>query len=631
VNRREKFGLAAALALALALRVALVLSLRGQPYSDVPIVDSAAYDRWAVEIATKSFWGERPFYQDPLYPYGLGVFYKVFGRDLLAVRLVQALIGTAGLWMLFGAVRRFLGYRTAMAALVLGAVYRPLVFYDTTLLKEFLGPVAIEAALLFWSLDRKWKWAAFGAALGLGVLVRGNLLLVSAAAAGFLAFRREWKPAGWVLAGTALAIAPATIRNLAVSGDFVLTTSQLGPNLYIGNNPENLTGRYVPPPFLQAGAPEFEEPGFRAEAERLNRRAMKASEVDAYWRGRAFEWIGGNFGHFLGVTIKRFLMLLSAYEVPDNYNLYFMERFSAVLRLPLFTWGLFLAPLAAAGVYLSWIDRSKFAMLHVLGAAYFASILFFFVFARYRLPLVPILLVFAAYAGVRTAEILRRGMRQVPKTVAAVFAAVLLLVNVPLPRAVAGHRDFRAAHYNLGIYHKDRGEDALAAAEFESAARLNPDYLKDPVFVGTLAGLHGKLGNDVRAFELQEKLARELDPASPRPLYELGRLYARRGMEARASQAFTAALERDPGFLDAYLPLAESLRRDRKFPEAVDVLHAASRAAPKDPAFPLRRAGIHRELSMWKEMKDAAEQALLLRPGDPAATALRDEAANRLR
>jgi hypothetical protein len=51
--------------------------------------------------------------------------------------------------MLFGAVRRFLGYRTAMAALVLGAVYRPLVFYDTTLLKEFLGPVAIEAALLF--------------------------------------------------------------------------------------------------------------------------------------------------------------------------------------------------------------------------------------------------------------------------------------------------------------------------------------------------------------------------------------------------------------------------------------------------------------------------------------------------
>ena len=39
----------------------LVLSLRGQPYFDTPIVDSAAYDEWAVRIAKESFWGDRAF------------------------------------------------------------------------------------------------------------------------------------------------------------------------------------------------------------------------------------------------------------------------------------------------------------------------------------------------------------------------------------------------------------------------------------------------------------------------------------------------------------------------------------------------------------------------------------------
>ena len=66
----------------------------------------------------------------------------------------------------------------------------------------------------------------------------------SEAAAGFLAARREWKPAGLVLAGALAAIAPATIRNAAVSGEFTLTTAQLGPNLYTGNNEHNTTGRY---------------------------------------------------------------------------------------------------------------------------------------------------------------------------------------------------------------------------------------------------------------------------------------------------------------------------------------------------------------------------------------------------
>src|SRR5262249_21398796 len=200
--------------------------------------------------------------------YFLGIFYKLFGRDYLWVRIVQAMIGTVGLWMLFEAVRRFRDYPTAMAALVMGALYKTFLFYDAALLKDFLAVVAVAAVLLAWSLDRLWAWAAYGAALGIGALVRANLLLVVPATAVFLLVRKQPKAAGLVAAGALLCILPVTIRNAAVAHDFVITTAQFGPNLYTGNNPENTSGRYRPPSFLQAGGPEFEESRFRAGAER---------------------------------------------------------------------------------------------------------------------------------------------------------------------------------------------------------------------------------------------------------------------------------------------------------------------------------------------------------------------------
>jgi tetratricopeptide (TPR) repeat protein len=650
VTTRERAGLLGVLAAAFLLRVILVLSLRGTPYFDTPIVDSAAYDQWAHRIAAESFWGDKAFYQDPLYPYGLGIFYKLFGRDLLWVRLIQVVVGTAGLWMLFEAVRRFLGYRTAILALVFGAFYKTFLFYDTSILKEFLGVIAIEGALLAWAWTLPapppkdggaapparapcpaWvKWLVFGGVLGLGTLVRGNLLLVSVAAALLLAIRRDAKAAGLVLAGTLLCILPATIRNAVVARDFVLTTAQLGPNLYTGNNPENTSGRYRPPSFLKAGAPEYEESGFREEAERISGHPLKASQVDAFWRNRALHYIGSNVGTFLGVTLKRALMLSNAFEIPDNYNIPFMERFSWVLRLPLFTFGLFVAPLAAAGIYLSWPDRSKFAMLYVLLGAYLVSIVFFFVFDRYRLPIVPILMVFAAHALVKFAQLREYQMRAIPRTAAVVFAATLLLVNVPLPASIGGYRDFRTAHLNLGTYYLQHDQPADAAVEYEAAAKLNPEILKDPTFNWNLGEAYEKSGQTPKALERYRDAVR-IDRQSAEAANRVGQLYFAEGMYERAAEMLAEALRRDPAFKGAAEPLAESYRRLKRYDAALESLEGPVRLAPKDWGLRLKRAEIYRELSMWKETLQAAEEALALRPGQPDAVKLRDEAKRKLR
>lgn len=623
MTSRQRLGLLAALGGALLLRVLLVLSLRDAPYFDDPVVDSAAYDAWAQRIAAGDVAGSEVFYQDPLYPYALGLFYAVFGRDLLWVRLVQCLVGTAGLWMLFEAARRTWGYRAGMMALALGGAYKTFLFYDAAILKDFLGVVAVEGALLLATLDRRWKWLAFGAALGAGTLVRGNLLLLAAAAAAFLAVRREWKPAGAILAGALAAILPVTVRNAAVSGEFVLTTAQLGPNLYTGNNPDNLTGRYRPPPFVEQGAPGYERSGFYAEAERRTGRPMSAAEVDAYWRNEALRTIASNPGAFLGVTLKRLAMLVNDYEVPDNYNLYFMARFSWVLRLPLLTFGLLLAPLAVAGMVCG--DRKGMPLMFVLLAAYAASICFFFMFARYRLPMVPMLVLFAAAGADRLLRWFPGRTEPVPRAGLAALAAAAVLVNLPLPLSIGGHRDFRIAHRNLGLHHHRHGRHAEAAAEFDAAAALDPDLLRDPAFVWTRAEACRQSGRDDEALEGYVQVARA-DTVSPEPAWHAGMIYLRRGLPARAVEWLSRAAERDPSFEPVWIPLAEAHLARSDSRRAVEILERAAEALPDSAEVRLKRARLLLDRSMKAEAERAVREALEIDPDSEEARRLLEEA-----
>jgi hypothetical protein len=83
--------------------------------------------------------------------------------------------------------------------------------------------------------------------------------------------RRAFAPAvaraGIFLAGAACVLLPVALRNLAVGGEFLLTTSGAGTNLYGGNNLENPFGRATEPGFVRA-IPEHEAGDWRREAGR---------------------------------------------------------------------------------------------------------------------------------------------------------------------------------------------------------------------------------------------------------------------------------------------------------------------------------------------------------------------------
>ena len=72
--------------LALTLRILHIVAIsKSSPFFGVLPGDLAAYDRWALRILEQGWLGREIFYQDPLYPYFLALFYKVIGRDFFAV------------------------------------------------------------------------------------------------------------------------------------------------------------------------------------------------------------------------------------------------------------------------------------------------------------------------------------------------------------------------------------------------------------------------------------------------------------------------------------------------------------------------------------------------------------------
>src|ERR1043166_1336078 len=81
--------------ISLVVRAVYLWQIRESPVFTLLMGDAVGYDAWAQQIANGDWLGHDVFYQAPLYPYFLGALYVLFGKNLLAVRLIQIVIGAA--------------------------------------------------------------------------------------------------------------------------------------------------------------------------------------------------------------------------------------------------------------------------------------------------------------------------------------------------------------------------------------------------------------------------------------------------------------------------------------------------------------------------------------------------------
>jgi len=617
-TRRDRTICLALFVCAAAIRLIHVATVLDSPFFTHLALDPLAYDEWGVRIAAGNWLGDRIFYQDPLYPYFLGVLYALIGHSYTAVVLVQALLGALVPPLVYAAAARWLGRAPALTAAILAALYAPAIYYEALILKSWME--AFFLALALWMLARAiasgrvpW-WLAAGLALGLGCLVRANFLLFLPLLALWCWLDRSAGPASdgrgglrcaaALLAGAGCILVPTAIRNRVVGGEWVLTTSQGGQNFFLGNNAENRSGEYEALPFVGAN-PKHEERGFAAEAERRSGRPLGARETSRFWFAAAFAWIREHPGDWLWLLGKKARVFFSAYEVPDNLDYYAYQAGAPILRLPLPGFG-FLAPLALAGAAL-WVRRNAWprAVLAV-ALVYSASVILFYVFARYRLGLTPALFPMAGYTLCELAAAARRLRRGEQRTHVALLVlgtlAAFAFVNLPV-RAPEDYWTYRLAsaaglpvqrattamaHFNLGVTYAREAKEAAqpndvlrdAESELREAVRQEPGRVQFRVELGKVLARQSREREAIEQYEA----ALALEPRDWRAWHALGILQRRAGDPAGAERAFRRASELAPRQVDSLVALGELLLSEGRKAEAGPLFEAALRIAPANEA-----------------------------------------------
>ena len=323
-------------------------------------------------------------------------------------------------------------------------------------------------------------WGTFvaaGAAGGLLALNRPNALLcVAAVAAAFFLFlfkenllRRVGIVAAFV-GGTALAIAPFTLRNLLVSHEPVLISSHGGLNFLVGNGP-GATGVYRAIPGI---TPDIGGQARDAKkvAEAAEGRELSTREVSSHFAREALHWIRTNPGAAFSLFLRKIRYSLSGDEAPLNFSYPWYRDHSLVLKLLCVGPGL-LVPLAGAGFVLALFasagaSRRALLVWSTFVPAYVLAVAVFFVATRYRLPLLVALAPLAGAAVARLPEALRS--RRGGLAPAAAVAAVLAAVSLWPTGLYDGAAD---EEMQLVLWEIEKG-DAGAMAHAEAAASAHP-------------------------------------------------------------------------------------------------------------------------------------------------------------
>lgn len=593
---RDRAGLAIVGA-ALLLRVIHVLTIRDYPLFDVLGLDSDAYDTWAREIVAGRFVRDAPFYQAPLYAYFLAVLHAISGGDLLLPRLVNAVLGAVQVALVIHLGKRLFGRATGLLAGAITAVYAPFLFEEGKVMKTALGLVLSTGtlALLIESRmpERRLRWLfAAGVSAGLAALVRENFALVAAAFAGALALRgwrepeRFYAPACFA-AGFLLAILPATLHNFAASRELIPLTSQAGQNFYIGNFAGNPHGGYLVPDFVRRN-PRFEEIDFAAEAERRTGRALSPAQTSRFWFGEAWRDLSRDPLRFPRGILTKLGLLFNDFEIPDDEDLRFFRRYAPVLGLPLpgfATVGI----LGLVGFAVHLRRRTLSWELGLFVVAYSLSVALFFVFARYRLPLVAPLAILAADRTIALARAARAHRLGPVAAHGAAAAAIGLVVLRPIDEGTT----FANSYLSVGIALEVKGRKDEALAELQKGLVLEPGNAKllkhaarieaerDPTAPATVDLLRRALAADPTSDEIAFRLAGALASSGERTeavrLFEeirarggeppglhanLAILYLELGRDEEAVQSATQALAQDPNDVEMSR-LVERIRSPR--------------------------------------------------------------------
>lgn len=348
--------------------------------------DEREYLDLAIALAQGKEYYDLQFMRPPLFPMGLAALVWLFDGDLQGLRLINALISTATIPLVWWWARLLLRRNDlALIAAGLTAGSFTLALNATELLSETvtLAGLMLVFGLLMLALRRpqlRWSIAA-GVAIALVSLIRSVALPLLPLA--LLLLWRSDNPQRWrqmlgLLAATILTLAPWTIRNALTYDGFILIDTTGQENLWLDNDPR---GRDLVKAELYAMGDA------RIERSQLaSQQGIAAITQNPDW---FLAKVGREFWHSWGLEHSDDLLARRAIWRPAS---------EVWLRLLLGdAWWLLLIGLGLAGMWSLPCERNlKLLLAAWVGYTVFTACLFHVEY-RYRLPLLPVLLPAAAW------------------------------------------------------------------------------------------------------------------------------------------------------------------------------------------------------------------------------------------
>jgi 4-amino-4-deoxy-L-arabinose transferase-like glycosyltransferase len=459
-RRRAWRGALLVFVVALIPRLIYLAEIKHSPYYDPRLMqgtDCSRYYEWAGQIAAGDLIGQGQFDQAPLYPYLLAAALRLSGNAFLIVpRLLQSLMGALTPVLVFLIGSRLVNRRAGILGGLLAALYGPLIFYDGAWLSAGLLAFLYTALVLamFASQERPgfWRGLACGLLFGLGILGKQHIAVMLAVAPWWLweARRAEQKVAatpagnsrlgrGWLkllagaAAGCALVLSLLAARNLAAGAPPFIVSQRGAFEFLVGNLPGS------PPSGWTLNQPALE---MRVQADRKLFRAV----------GLVLEFYRDRPGDLVRRQAEKARAYLDGFEPPNNVSLYVEREYVPLFKFPLVSWPAILG----LGLVGAWFCRRQWrraVTLYGYVLLYSLGVIAFYILARFRLPVVPVL---AAFAGAGLEGMVTRVRDGRWKGAVIGATAALLIALAVWPRV---EDPFRTGdYYNLVVYHLRQGE-----------------------------------------------------------------------------------------------------------------------------------------------------------------------------
>jgi tetratricopeptide (TPR) repeat protein len=531
-------GIAAAIfGMALALRLVLLAETSESPYAQTLLLDAAEYQHLARGLleGTWSDAAEQTYVHGILYPV-MWAAIEACGGGVTTLLLLQAILGAATCVLIFAAARHLLAPAAAILCGILTGVYWPLLLFGAQPLATTLV-VFLVAGLLAWlSRPSTTTWHSLvGSGLLLALLgaTRANTLLLIPVVAWWSVTRSQ--AAGrssrttllWLSAGIGIGLAPFMAHNIMTQGTPLPFEGAW--SLHMGNNP---AADGTPYARLGIDWQRLESIGYRdgwqaTPAQRGQIYLVKAAE---FWAEQPLP--------ALQLTYQKLRLFWNVFEVPVSVDLAWFDEHTTLGRILPVTFGL-LAPLALLGMVLNLRRWRSWSLAYGGVFAFLLSGLLFTVCARYRMPAVPFLLLFAADAMHRLTDSLRTGNRRSLTRHGAVLLAAAALVHTGVDTARANH--LRPIWLQGEILLKENRPHEAEQA-FRRSLEVNP---RDSDVQNSLAATLEYQGR-ISAAEHRYREALKLAPDHSRAAVNLARLLGRTGRVPEAVQLVAMVLRVDP-------------------------------------------------------------------------------------